>query len=114
MSARHFPLNSNQCPVCDAVAVQRRSDGISFKRGPSHRCTACNADLKTVATLQALWAIPMAAVSLGTLYLLIPWLKSKGAEGMWFVALFCAGFGLASGLMKWAFFRGLVFRPWRP
>jgi len=63
-----------KCPLCGTLAVIRKS-GVS---GSTHHCGACGGDLKVAVTARTFLAFPVAAVTLGLAYLLIPWINNSG------------------------------------
>jgi hypothetical protein len=115
MTAPQTLLNSKRCPLCGEVAVEKINDDISFKRRASHHCTAYGAKLTTAGTLQMLWTIPGAALSMGAAFFFVTWIKqNEVVTGAGFAALLGGTFGLAIAISNWFVWPGIVFRPWQP
>ena len=107
-----FNMLSGECPMCGTRSVVKIDGNWNF-RSASHRCTNCDAKLRTVFTPEALWAGPSVVIAGVAMYFLITWLRQSQLVSGGVLA------GLIGGLSGAVFagsarvaFRGIVFRAW--
>jgi hypothetical protein len=104
-----FNVLSKQCPVCQAEAVEQIDNHIRF-RPPTHRCSKCNAMLKTVATPETLWSVPVFALVIALFVASLQWLQAQDMSGLVRSALMGGLGALAFAVPFNVAMRGIVFR----
>ena len=108
-----FNIASQKCPICKGMSVGRtKTWGF---RSPSFKCPDCGADLKTAATVQMLWAVPVCAATVGAAYLITTWLhQSQDLGGAALAGVYGGLFGGAYAISAKVVLRGIAYRTWIP